>query len=173
MKPIIASIVGLLCLGCAALAEGPIVTATVAASADCVTYNYTLANSTSDDIWQFAVFMPGKAARTITSSSTSEDGWSVLVREAAFDMICWDWHGNGVIGSGCSADFTFTTVAGIPTTNSYTTPGSDSNWGYAYGVPGGGTVGVGNSVLPVPVPEPGSLLSLAAGLTPFMLRRRR
>jgi hypothetical protein len=178
MKQIVASIIVVLCIVSVALARYTTVTTTVVTSDNAVTYNYRLTNTTSSDIWQFAVFMPMGAADTINSYSTSQDGWSTIIRKAGFDMIGWDWNGTGVIGIGQSADFSFTTADGIPTTYTFTTPGSNSNWGWAYGIPGGGTVGDGNIILPVPapVPEPSSILALVggiAGLGGFALRRRR
>ena len=175
MRVIITSIIATLCIGSLALAQYPVVNATVTISADSVSYSYRLTNNTSDDIWQFAVFMPMGSAATITAHTTSQDGWYTMIREAAFDMIGWDWDGSGVIAPGASADFSFETSAGVPTTSTYSMPGyNDTNWSWAYGVPGGGTVGVGNTSLPVPIPEPSSLLALAGGLgaVGLLLRKR-
>jgi len=174
VRRIIANIIGTLCICSAVLAQYPTVTATVTTTSDAVTYSYRLINTTPDAIWQFAIFMPMGAADTIASYNTSRVGWYTMIREAAFDMINWDWHGTTVIEPGHSADFSFTTPVGIPTTNSFTTPGSDSNWGWAYGIPDGGTGGQGNTILPVPVPEPSSLLALGAGALGLLgLRLRR
>lgn len=67
MRRTIAIVIGMLCVASAALAECPTITATATTSGSTVTYNYRLTNTTSHDIWQFAVFMPSGAADTITS----------------------------------------------------------------------------------------------------------
>jgi hypothetical protein len=122
--------------------------------------------------------MPMAASDSITSYGTTQNGWQTIIRKAAFDMINWDWHAANVVAPGQSAGFAFTTLAGAPTTYTYAAPGSISNWAWAYGIPGGGTVGEGNTILPVPggVPEPGALIVLGGGLAGIgasLLRRRR
>lgn len=150
MRKTIAIVIGMLCVASAALAERPTITATVTTSGSTVTYNYRLTNTTSHDIWQFAVYMPGGAANAITSHTTSQDGWNTLIRKGEFDMIAWDHHEAGGIAPGASADFSFTTATGVPTTNTFSggTSSGSNNWSWA----ANGDGGEGNTILPVPSP---------------------
>ena len=176
MRRILASIIGLMCSASAAWALSPAVTATVTTAADSVVYTYTLTNTTSDNIWQFAIFIPRGAADTIISHTTSQDGWSTLIRKAGFDTICWDRHEDGVVAPRSSADYSFATATGVPTTSTFDGNSStgSSNWGWWNGLAGGS--GEGNTILPVPmpIPEPSSLVALAGGLVSLLgLSRRR
>ena len=164
MRHVIATIIGTLCIGSAALPQGPTVVATVSASGDSVVYNYTLTNTRSLGISSFDVFAPAAAANAITSYSTSQEGWDAGLSRVTQTFACISWelvtekHGVG-IASGCSADFGFTTMAGVPTTYSYTFGDTGTNWRW-YDV----CSNYGTTILPVPIPEPSSLLALSAGL---------
>jgi len=174
MRRILASIIGILCICPAAWAQYPTITATVTATADSVVYNYTLTNTTAYGLTQLAIFMPGGAADTITSHTTSQIGWYTLIRKAGFDMINWDWNETSVIEPGNTASFSFTTAASVPTTYTFGggTSSDTNNWDWLAGHSSGGE---GNTILPVPapVPEPSSLLALGAGLLPLAVGVRR
>lgn len=176
MRQILTCIIAMLCIGSAAFSASPAVTATVTITDSSMTYNYRLTNSTNVNIWGFGIFMPAGAAGTIISNTTSQAGWSTMIRKAGFDMIYWGYPtakpSDPKIAPGSSADFSFTTAIGVPTTYSFTPPGhGDDNWTWWEG----GSGGVGNTILPVPapIPEPSSLVVLTGGLVSLLAFRRR
>ena len=154
MRWMFAVVTGMLCMSSAVIAQVPTVTATVTATSDWVVYNYHLINTASSPVFEFAVYAPGRAASTIKSFTTSQEAWDAGISRANDEFVCLDWHWlSGTtatsIALGESADFGFTTIAGVPITYEYTFPGSSANW-FWDDLPAG--------VLPVPEPRPRTIL---------------
>jgi hypothetical protein len=138
-------------------------------------YVYTLTNDLDTGMYAygFSIFMPKDGALAVTNAWCSREGWFVD-RYVQGDYAYWRC---GVrytyLLQGESLTLKLTTSADVPTSYNYTPPNWSSNWRW---FDWGGGPGFGNSVLPVPVPEPSSILALAggiAGLGGLALRRRR
>lgn len=179
MRRILASIIGILCIGSAAWAQYPTVDATVTTATDSVVDKYTLTNTTANDIFEFSVYAPGTAANVITSFTTSQEAWYAGISRANDEFTCISWFfvsetSATSIAPGGSADFSFTTTAGVPTTYDYTFRDTNVNWIWD-DMSGWNS---GNTILPVPAPvsEPSSIAALGIGLLPLgtcLLRKRR
>ena len=156
----------------------PTITASVTILPDSVTYTYAVLNNTGWDFEDFELYMPASAAGTITSFDWSPDGWwggiTRVDQRMGYATACWQpISGEFVIPSGGSAEFSLTTRAGVPTTYNFTKPGyANTNWAWC-SLQFGGVYG--NTILPVPAPEPSSLLALFSGLAGvgFVRLRRR
>ncbi len=179
MNRIIATILSLFCISSVAFGQYPAVNGTVTRTGDVATYTYTVTNTAPNDIWEFDIFMPFLASDSITSHSTTQSGWSTLIRIYYPDMICWNWENSTALSPGYSAGFSFTTPADVPTIYDFHTQSTGSNWAWSGDPYWNG--GYGNTRLPVPtsiyypVPEPSSLFALGALLVPCvgLIKRRR
>ncbi|MBI2843604.1 MAG: PEP-CTERM sorting domain-containing protein [Armatimonadetes bacterium] len=176
----------LLCFVCLALAMQPalavypIVTASINQSQGAVTYIYTLANtSATAEVTNFFIYIPEAVVSMVTSLSGSTEGWeaSIYGRAGVADSWHVGWRATTAeyrLQPGGSGSFTLVTEPGVATSYDYA-PLNGSNWGWGYR-DGTSKEDVGNTTLPVPIPEPTSLLALgltASGLGGVMMRRRR
>ena len=152
-------------------ADAPSVTARVEAVGASMVYEYTLTNDIdpSVDIHTFALYMPEAGARQVLDFSCSKAGW-YSTRSFRGDYSIWVMSAlaGAAILQAETAVFVLTTPVGVSTGWDFAPPDYPSNWQWA-----ATTVEFGPASLPVPIPEPCSLLALAAGLTRLILRRRR
>lgn len=153
----------------------PSITAQVNVVGDSKQYVYTLTNDldSGDTIKVFQLWMPKYGATSVTSFTCSKPNWGASLSTRGDGGV---WSIGAAISSGIvfgeHATFTLTTPASVPA--SYTFYHYPSNWQW-------GTYNqfeFGSQLLPVPVPEPSSLLALAGGIAGLggfgaMLRRRR
>jgi len=164
----------LTCIGvpsCLAGGSTPSVAAQVITANGLKQYTYTLTNDLdpASTIRTFDVFMPESGARTVMSFTCPEPGWWDTFSFRG-DHSMWSVIApvNGGVASGESVIFTLTTPASVPTSYAFKPASYPANWGWD-------SSKFGNSLLPVPVPEPSSVLGLAggiAGLGGLVLRRR-
>lgn len=157
-------------------ATAPSFTAEVSAAGDLKEYVYTLTNDLDSGtyVWGFDVFMPTGGVLAVTQACVSREGWGVYAY-ARGDVGYWRCRaGSSHLLPGESVTMKLTTKADVPTSYDYTPYDWSSNWRWF--VYWGGDPGAGNSVVPVPVPEPSTFLALAggiAGVAGFVRRRRR
>jgi len=170
MKPLLVAL--LMCISITSCFAGssPSVTAQVSTASGMTTYVYTVTNDldTAATIGTLCVFMPEPAARAVISfTCPGVPLWNIYSFRGDFSM-------RGVvvdIAPGASRTCILTTPATLPTSYTFKPPMWLSNWGW-----NSSHTNMGNSLLPVPVPEPSSLLALAggiAGLGGLALRRKR
>jgi len=169
----------LVCIGIAPCLAGtsPSITAQVNLVGDSKQYVYTLTNDldSGDTIKIFQLWMPKYGATSVTSFTCSKPNWGASLSTRG-DLGVWSIGAalsSGIV-SGEHATLTLITPASVPTSYTYKSPFDvyPSNWQW-------GTytqLEFGSQLLPVPVPEPSSILALAggvAGLGGLALRRRR
>jgi len=148
--------------------SSPSVTAQVSTASGTTTYLYTLTNNTATTIGSFDVFMPESAARAVISFTCPGVAlWNDYSFRGDYSL----WAVGVGIPPGASKTCILTTPASLPTSYTFRPPVWLSNWGWD-----NFQTNMGNSLLPVPVPEPPSLPALVggiAGLGGFVLRRKR
>lgn len=182
----LAGIVIVLLVAASLVANGtPTVTSDVSVANGIKTYTYTFTNSYSGGyIDSFWIGMPPAGADAvidITSTQDQELGW--FAERSAIN----EWTMGGMyVPAGETINFWLTTADDVPTVYDYVYPAGEgqiglTNWSYGLWLMNDdgrwlGFGGMGNSSLPVPAPEPSSLLSLLCGLggiSGMWLRRRK
>ncbi len=119
-------------------------------------------------VYHLSVFMPAAGAQAVTDVWCSKPDW-VVRPYLDGDYSYWGiGTRNGYLLPGESVVLKLTTNADVPTANNYVPSGWLSN--YMWFDTEAGSV-FGNSIVPVPVPEPSSLLALAGGIGGLALRR--
>jgi len=138
---------------------------TVAAQVDTVgslkQYVYTLTNHFYQPVYTFGVFMPEPAARAVVTFTCSKanwyDGHSFRGEKSMWAMAAYS---GAEVMPGETVVYTLTTPSDVATGFDYKPSSYASNWKWSAPI---GTY-FGTPDLPVPVPEPCSLLALCAGL---------
>ncbi|MHB9037378.1 MAG: PEP-CTERM sorting domain-containing protein [Armatimonadota bacterium] len=181
MRIILCVILLVLCILQPASAAYPTLTASVNQSSEGIVYTYTLTNTLGGPtVYRFSLCMPASVLPTITSAAGPTGQWAV-VKSIWLDEAAFSWqlsYPESGISPGSSGSFTIVTKPGVPTDYNYTSkylPIGIANWVWT-DTDSDDTRQIwaaGNTVLPVPVPEPSSLAALCVGLIPLMLRRRR
>jgi hypothetical protein len=176
MKLLLCLTVFALCAFQPALATYPVIETSVDPSAEGVVYIYELMNtSQTAEVRRFGLYIPELVVPAITFLSGPTDQWqgSIYGRPGLQWYIIWFVNApTPGVPPGTSGSFTLVTSPGVPTGYDYA-PRDNTNWLWTDwdGIQVGG--GVGNTILPVPVPEPSGLLALAGGLGAIGLRRKR
>ena len=177
MKTALAAL-GLLSALCPAYAAGTCPTLSVEIYVrNCLkNYAYTLTNDlgSGGPIDAFAVFMTEPGARSVIAFTSSKPAWFA---HASLRGDVSSWMISAIAGaqiqSGEQVTFTLTTPVDVPTADSYTPPTYPSNWWWSGVLLEGG---FGTPNVPVPIPEPSSLLVLTSGLAGVagaVMRRRK
>lgn len=166
-------------LACIAIAPclagtNPSVTAQANVVGDSKVYTYTLLNDLDSQvtIYSFSLWMPKYGALSVINFACSKSNWSTGGPSVRGDIGVWgigSATGQGIL-PGEQVTFTLVTPASVPTSDTYKPPFDvyPSNWQWGSNF--------GPSLLPVPVPEPSSILALAGGIVGLgglVLRRRR
>lgn len=142
----------------------PSMTAEVIIAGGVKEYTYILTNDLDAeiDIEGLGIYMPEYGALGVIDSWCSREGWYVSTYVGA-EWSAW-YCGSRYpwLLPGESVTLQLITSASVPTCYSYTPVGWPANWKWFCADGTGGQAG--DSVVPVPVPEPSSLLSLAGGV---------
>jgi len=165
----------IVCIGITSCLAGtnPSVTAQVSVVGDFKQYIYALTNDLDSGVTinHFSLWMPAYGATSVTSFTCSKPNWSTSLSIRG-EVGVWGIGaatGAGIV-SGEQVTFTLVTPASVPTSYTYKPPFDvyPSNWQWG--------VNFGSSLLPVPVPEPSSMVALGLAVSGFgatMVRRRR
>lgn len=153
-----------------AIDQYPLVNSAVTQSAESVTYTYTLTNTTYASVIVFYVMVPSNILSSITSLTEPDEQWNIY-KNTRMEMTEIAYRAKYAgIAHGDSAAFTISTLPGVPTSYNYLPVFENTNWQWYTN-----SQHQGNTVLPVPVPEPASLLALASGILGLgcFVRKRR
>lgn len=135
-------------------------------------YTYTLTNTATDSagnplpVSGFRILLPATGAKMVTRYGAPV-GWTNSTRIAGTVAIIW-WGSTTPLQYGESAALSFWTAESTPTAYSWIRYPLNWEWYFA---PGGQQAG--DSFVPIPVPEPSSLLALSGGILGFGALRLR
>jgi hypothetical protein len=179
MRLLVCLVIFMLCALQPVLATYPIIETSINSSSEGVVYTYKMMNvSQTAEVYSFGLDIPESVVPSIISLSGPTTQWRAGIHGRPGLQWYIIWFVNNPtpgIQPGSSGCFTLVTSPGIPTSYDYA-PQNNTNWAWSDwdGVQVGGNVG--NTILPVPVPEPSSILALIGGITGlggFALKRRR
>lgn len=161
----------LVCISVSSCSAGGLsVTGEVSTASGVTSYLYTLTNGTATPVSNsdFYVFMPESAARAVISFTCPG---SVVSNYHYFDDAYSVWAVGVDLAPNESKTYVLSTPASVPSSYTFKPPLCPGNWewqSHGFNI-------LGTSILPVPVPEPSSVLALVggvAGLAGLVLRRR-